>query len=135
MIFLLFLLLIKIKKKKIITTNNFIHKEDKINNFLNIDFKSKDKENNNKTKINNLTRSKSTFFEKEIIPKKNNIRRKSIVEELKCFNSRNSDLGNKVRKKGLDMSQCKGKSDKALIDLMKYMNSLQKNLNGEVGKI
>lgn len=33
------------------------------------------------------------------------------------------------------MSQCKGKSDKALIDLMKYMNSLQKNLNGEVGKI
>ena len=33
------------------------------------------------------------------------------------------------------MSQCKGKSDKALIDLMKYMNSLQKNINGEVGKI
>ena len=33
------------------------------------------------------------------------------------------------------MSQCKGKSDKALIDLMKYMNSVQKNLNGEVGKI
>ena len=123
------------EKKKKIATNNFIHKEDKINNFLNIDFKSKDKENNNKTKINNLTRSKSTFFEKEIIPKKNNIRRKSIVEELKCFNSRNSDFGNKVRKKGLDMSQCKGKSDKALIDLMKYMNSVQKNLNGEVGKI
>ena len=59
--------------------------------------------------------------------------RKSIVEELKLFNNRNSDLGNKIRKKGLDMTQCKNKSDKALIDLMKYMNNAQKNLKNEIG--
>ena len=33
------------------------------------------------------------------------------------------------------MTKCKGKSDRALIDLMKYMNSVQKNLNEKIGKI
>ena len=31
------------------------------------------------------------------------------------------------------MTQCKNKSDKALIDLMKYMNNAQKNLKNEIG--
>ena len=54
--------------------------------------------------------------------------RKSIVEQLRLFNTRNYDLKKKVRKKGLDMSKCKNKSDKALIDLMKFMNNIQKKV-------
>ena len=39
------------------------------------------------------------------------------------------------KKNDIDMTKCKGKSDRALIDLMKYMNSVQKNLNEKIGKI
>ena len=31
------------------------------------------------------------------------------------------------------MTQCKNKSDKALIDLMKFMNNAQKNLKEKLG--
>ena len=58
--------------------------------------------------------------------KKKKLLKKSIVEELKIFYKRNSDLKDKIRKKGLDMSQCKNKSDKALVNLMRYMNNIQK---------
>ena len=59
--------------------------------------------------------------------KKKNLLKKNIVEKLKIFYKRNSDLKDKIRKKGLDMSQCKNKSDKALVNLMRYMNNIQKN--------
>ena len=52
--------------------------------------------------------------------------RKSIVDELRMFNQKNSYVKTKTRKKGLDMSKCKNKSDRALIDLMKYMNTMEK---------
>ena len=62
-----------------------------------------------------------------VILKKKNLLKKNIVEKLKIFYKRNSDLKDKIRKKGLDMSQCKNKSDKALVNLMRYMNNIHKN--------
>ena len=128
--------------KNEIPTNNYIGQEDKkpslldMNNNNNNNNKKNDNITNNIRNVKkNFSRSKSILFEKKEIPSKNSLHRKSIVDELKCFNSRNSDLGNKVRKKGLDMTKCKGKSDRALIDLMKYMNSVQKNLNEKMGKM
>ena len=127
--------------KNEIPTNNYIGQEDKkpslldMNNNNNNNNKKNDNITNNIRNVKNFSRSKSILFEKKEIPSKNTLHRKSIVDELKCFNSRNSDLGNKVRKKGLDMTKCKGKSDRALIDLMKYMNSVQKNLNEKMGKM
>ena len=83
--------------------------------------------------MNIFSKSKSTLlddnnYDKNIPKNKNNKFRKSIIEKLRFFNTRNSDLTKKVRKKGLDMSKCKNKSDKALIDLMKYMNGMQKKI-------
>ncbi len=111
-----------IKEENEVSENNFINEEDK-------------KENNNNKKF---VRSKSLYGNNindndKNTNKKNMQHRKSIVEELKLFNNRNSDLGNKMRKKGLDMTQCKNKSDKALIDLMKFMNNAQKNLKEKLG--
>ena len=110
-----------IKEETEVSKNNFIIEEDK-------------KENDNNEKDNSILRSKSLYGNNKNNNTDKNMRfRKSIVEELKLFNNRNSDLGNKIRKKGLDMTQCKNKSDKALIDLMKFMNNAQKNLKEELG--
>ncbi len=110
-----------IKEETEVSKNNFIIEEDK-------------KENDNNEKDNSILRSKSLYGNNKNNNNDKNMRfRKSIVEELKLFNNRNSDLGNKIRKKGLDMTQCKNKSDKALIDLMKFMNNAQKNLKEELG--
>ena len=113
------------KKNNDITKNNYIQKEDK----KSIVRKAID----NIKPLNIFSKSKSTLFDdnnydKNIPKNKNNKFRKSIIEKLRFFNTRNSDLTKKVRKKGLDMSKCKNKSDKALIDLMKYMNGMQKKI-------
>ena len=117
------------KNKKInvdVGKNNYIKEEDKK--------KIVKKAIDNVKPLIIFSKSKSTLFDDKmnnnnVTKNKNNIMRKSIVERLKLFNTRNSDLTKKVRKKGLDMSKCKNKSDKALIDLMKYMNGLQKKGN------
>ena len=115
-----------IKEESEISKNNYINDEDKKE-------KEKENENENNEKNDSILRSKSLYGSNKSNNNKKVKIRKSIVEELKLFNNRNSDLGNKIRKKGLDMTQCKNKSDKALIDLMKYMNNAQKNLKNEIG--
>ena len=117
----------KNKKKDVdVGKNNYIKEEDKK--------KIVKKAIDNVKPLIIFSKSKSTLFDDKmnnnnVTKNKNNKMRKSIVERLKLFNTRNSDLTKKVRKKGLDMSKCKNKSDKALIDLMKYMNGLQKKGN------
>ncbi len=117
----------KNKKKNVdVVKNNYIKEEDKK--------KIVKKAIDNVKPLIIFSKSKSTLFDDKmnnnnVTKNKNNKMRKSIVERLKLFNTRNSDLTKKVRKKGLDMSKCKNKSDKALIDLMKYMNGLQKKGN------
>ena len=112
----------KINNKKVIK-NNYINEEKKkeiINNAI-----------NNIKPLNLYSKSKSIIDtetnEDEISIKKNKTHlRKTIVDELRIFNQKNSDVKAKTRRKGLDMSKCKNKSDRALIDLMKYMNTMEK---------